>query len=70
MGDGRGGPFVHAIYEGHGSDWSRQVSTMGTTQWLQHDQTFPLSAKGVACDTIKLSSGLGQGTDYGSLICY
>ena len=37
-----------AIYEERGSDWSHQVSAVGTTQWLQHDQTLPLSAKGVA----------------------
>ena len=40
-----------AIYEEHSSDWSHQVSAVGTTQWLQHDQTLPLSAKGVACET-------------------
>jgi len=34
-----------------GSDWSHQVSAMGTTRWLQRDQTLPLSAKGVACET-------------------
>ena len=38
-----------AICEERGSDWSHQVSAMGTTQWLQCDQT--LSAKGVACET-------------------
>ena len=37
------------IYEEHRSDWSHKVSAMGTTQWLQRDQT--LSAKGVACET-------------------
>ena len=39
-----------AIYEERGSDWSHQVSAVGTTQWLQRDQTLPLSAKGVACE--------------------
>jgi len=41
-----------AIYEERESDWSHQVSVVGTTQWLQRDQTLPLSAKGVACETI------------------
>ena len=40
-----------AIYEERGSDWSHQVSAVGTTQWLQRDQTLPLSVKGVACET-------------------
>ena len=31
-----------AIYEERGSDWSRQVSAMVTTRWLQCDQTLPL----------------------------
>jgi len=39
-----------AIYEKRGSDWSHQVFVMGTTRWLQRDQTLPLSAKGVACE--------------------
>ena len=39
------------IYEECESDWSRQVSVMATTRWLQRDQTLPLSAKGVACET-------------------
>ena len=30
------------IYEERGSDWSHQVSAVGTTRWLQHDQTLPL----------------------------
>ena len=38
-----------AIYEECRSDWSHQVSAVGTTLWLQCDQT--LSAKGVACET-------------------
>ena len=42
---------MDAIYEEHGPDWSHQVSVMATTQWLQRDQTLPLSAKGVACET-------------------
>ena len=37
-----------ASYEERKSDWSHQVSAVGTTRWLQ---TLPLSAKGVACDT-------------------
>jgi len=31
-----------AIYEECGSDWSHQVSAVGTTRWLQRDQTLPL----------------------------
>ena len=31
-----------AIYKEHGSDWSHQVSAVGTTRWLQHDQTLSL----------------------------
>ena len=42
---------MDVIYEEHGSDWSHQVSAVGTTQWLPHNQTLPLSAKGVACET-------------------
>ena len=42
---------MDAIYEERGSDWSHQVSVVATTQWLQHDQTLPLSAEGVACET-------------------
>ena len=42
---------MDAIYEERGSDWSRQVSVVATTRWLQRDQTLPLSAKGVACET-------------------
>ena len=34
---------MDAMYEVCGSHWSQQPSTMVTTQWLQHDQTFPLS---------------------------
>ena len=41
------------IYEERGSDWSRQVSVVATTRWLQRDQTLPLSVKGVACETIQ-----------------
>ena len=40
-----------AIYEERGSDWSQQDLVMGTTRWLQRDQTLPLSVKGVACET-------------------
>ena len=43
-------------YEERGSDWSHQVSAVGTTRWLQRDQTLPLSAKGVACETSVASS--------------
>ena len=39
------------IYEECGSDWSHQVSAVGTTRWLQRDQTLPLSVKGEACKT-------------------
>jgi len=39
------------IYAECGSDWSDIASAVGTTRWLQHDQTLPLSAKGVACKT-------------------
>ena len=42
---------TEAIHEERGFDWSHQVSTVGTTQWLQRNQTLPLSAKGVACET-------------------
>ena len=36
-----------------GSDWSHQVSVVATTtRWLQCGQTLPLSAKGVACETM------------------
>ena len=38
------------IYEERVSDWSHQVSAVVTTRWLQHDQTLPLSEKGVACE--------------------
>ena len=44
-----------AIYEERGSDWSHQVSAVGTTRWLQRDQTLPLSAKGVASETTGMS---------------
>ena len=45
-----------ASYEERGSDWSHQVSAVGTTRWLQCDQTLPLSVKGVACETSVASS--------------
>ena len=32
-----------------------QVSVVATTRWLQLNQTLPLSAKGVACETSRLS---------------
>ena len=40
-----------AIYKEHGFHWTQQVSAVATTQWLQCDQTLPLSVKGVACET-------------------
>ena len=43
---------MDAIYEERRSDWSQQDLVVGTTRWLQCDQTLPLSAKGVACETI------------------
>ena len=46
------------IYEERRSDWSCQVSVMATTRWLQRDQTLPLSAKGVACETMDWTGGL------------
>ena len=36
---------TNVIYEEHGSDWSHQVSAVGTTRWLQRDQILPLSCK-------------------------
>ena len=42
---------MDAIFKEHGSDWSHQVSAVGTARWLQRDQTLPLSAKGMACET-------------------
>ena len=42
---------MDAIFEERESDWSHQVSAVGTTRWLQRDQTLPLSVKGVACET-------------------
>ena len=42
-----------AIYKERGSDWSHQVSVVATTQWLQRDQTLPLSVKGVAFKTMQ-----------------
>jgi len=59
-----------AIFEEHESDWSHQVSAVGTTQWLEHDQTLPLSAKGVACktrashNTWESVSGIASWTSY------
>ena len=44
---------MDVIYKERGSDWSHQVSVVATTQWLQRDQTLPLSAKGVACETMQ-----------------
>ena len=40
-----------AIGKEHRYDWSHQVSGVGTTLRLQRDQTLPLFAKGVACET-------------------
>ena len=39
------------IHEKHNLDYSQQHFAMVTTQWLQHDQTLFLIAKGVACET-------------------
>ena len=33
---------MDVIYKERGSDWSHQVSAVGTTRWLQHDHTLPL----------------------------
>ena len=41
-----------AIYKECRSDWSHPVSAVGTTRWLQREQTLPLSVKGVACKTV------------------
>jgi len=49
------------IYEEHGSDWSHQVSAVRTTRWLQRDQTLPLSAKVVACETSSLQAMFSYG---------
>ena len=46
---------MDAIYEERGSDWPHQVSAVGTTRWLHRDQTLPLPAKGVACETTQLA---------------
>ena len=48
---------TNAIYKECGSDWSHQVSVVATTQWLQRDQTLPLSVKGVACETRSHGAG-------------
>ena len=40
-----------AIYKERSSDWSHQVSAMERTRRLQRNQTLPLTAKDVACDT-------------------
>ena len=52
-----------AIYEEHGSDWSHRVSAVGTTQWLQCDQTLPLSCEG--CGLRGIASAVG-----GCLVCF
>ena len=49
---------TYATYEECGSHWPQQVSAVVTTQWLQHNQTLPLSAKGVACETIERLQGV------------
>ena len=51
---------MDGIYEEHRSDWSRQVSAVVTTRWLQCDQTLPLSVKGVACETIETLGCLAE----------
>ena len=43
---------MDAICEERGSDWSHQVSVVATAQWLQCDQTLPLSVKDVACESM------------------
>ena len=52
------------IYKDCRSDWSHQVSAMGTTRWLKRDQTLPLSAKGVACKTSEKVHNLGTTFHY------
>ena len=42
---------MDAHYEERGFEWSHRVFVVATTRWLQRDQTLPLSAKGVACET-------------------
>ena len=42
---------TYAIHDECRSDWSHQVSAVAIIRWLQHDQTIPLSAKGVTCKT-------------------
>ena len=37
---------MDVIYEERKSDWSHQVSAVGTSRWLQRDQTLPLSCEG------------------------
>ena len=54
---------MDAIYEERESDWSQQDLVVGTTQWLQHDQTLPLSAKGVACETSISCASLARETN-------
>ena len=49
-----------AIFEERESDWSHQVFAVGTTRWLQCDQTLPLSVKGVACETTSHTVGGGN----------
>ena len=51
-----------AIYKERASDWSHQVSVVATTRWLQRDQTLPLSAKGVACETTLRRDSMILGT--------
>jgi len=52
---------TNAIYEERGSDWSHQVSAMGTTRWLQRDQTLPLSCEARRVWLAKNLSGGGGG---------
>ena len=47
-----------AIYQERGPDWSRQVSVVATTRWLQRDQTLPLSCEGCGLrDKVRAWSG-------------
>ena len=51
-----------AIYKKRSrSHWLQQVSAVETTQWLQCDQTLPLTVKGVACATRKGCGRFNEG---------
>ena len=51
---------TNAIYGECGSHWPQQVSTMVTTQWLQHDHTVSFLVKCVACETSPLCVASGS----------